>query len=140
MTAPTNNAAHRQRGITMFGLLFWAIVIGMAALVGMRVVPTAVEYYTIMKAINRITAEEPGTVPQIRTAFERTRAIDLITSISGKDLDITKENEKLVVGFAYNSEIELIKSIALDLSNAARICGTVPGSSEVILFTAFMMV
>ena len=44
----------------MFGLLFWAIIVGVAALVGMRVVPTAVEYYTIMKAINKITAEEPA--------------------------------------------------------------------------------
>lgn len=110
----------RQRGITMFGLLFWAIVIGVAALVGMRVVPTAVEYYTIMKAINRITAEEPGTVPQIRAAFERTKAIDLISSIGGKDLDITKENDKVVISFAYNSEIELIKPAYLVIKYEGR--------------------
>lgn len=110
----------RQRGITMFGLLFWAIVIGVTALVGMRVVPTAVEYYTIMKAINRITAEEPGTVPQIRAAFERTKSIDLISSISGKDLDITKENEKVVIGFAYNSEIELVKPVYLVIKYEGR--------------------
>jgi Domain of unknown function (DUF4845) len=114
------HAPRRQRGITMFGLLFWAIIIGVGALVGMRVVPTAVEYYTIMKAVNRITAEEPGTVPQIRAAFERTKAIDLITSISGKDLDITKENEKLVISFAYNSEIELVKPVYLVIKYEGR--------------------
>ncbi len=119
MTAQLHTA-RRQRGITMFGLLFWAIVIGVAALVGMRVVPTAVEYYTIMKAINRITAEEPATVPQIRAAFERTKAIDLITSISGKDLDITKENEKVVISFAYNSEIELVKPVYLVIKYEGR--------------------
>ena len=112
--------SRRQRGITMFGLLFWAIVIGVLALVGMRVVPTAVEYYTIMKAINRITAEEPGTVPQIRAAFERTKAIDLISSIGGKDLDITKENEKVVISFAYNSEIELVKPVYLVIKYEGR--------------------
>ena len=114
------HTSRRQRGITMFGLLFWAIVIGVTALVGMRVVPTAVEYYTIMKAINRITAEEPGTVPQIRAAFERTKAIDLITSISGKDLDITKENEKVVISFAYSSEIELVKPAYLVIKYEGR--------------------
>ncbi|KNZ31810.1 MAG: membrane protein [Methylibium sp. NZG] len=113
-------SSRRQRGITMFGLLFWAIVIGVLALVGMRVVPTAVEYYTIMKAINKITAEEPGTVPQIRAAFERTKAIDLITSIGGKDLDITKENEKVVISFAYNSEIELVKPVYLVIKYEGR--------------------
>jgi hypothetical protein len=120
MTAPRHTSTRRQRGITMFGLLFWAIVIGVAALVGMRVVPTTVEYYTIMKAINKITAEEPSTVPQIRAAFERTKAIDLITSIGGKDLDITKENEKVVVSFAYNSEIELVKPVYLVIKYEGR--------------------
>ena len=119
MTAQLH-APIRQRGITMFGLLFWAVIIGVVALVGMRVVPTAVEYYTIMKAVNKITAEEPGTVPQIRAAFERTKAIDLITSISGKDLDITKENEKVVISFAYNSEIELIKPVYLVIKYEGR--------------------
>jgi Domain of unknown function (DUF4845) len=109
-----------QRGITMFGLLFWAIIIGVGALVGMRVAPTAIEYYTIVKAINRITAEETGTVPQIRAAFEKQKAIDLITSISGKDLEITKENDKLVVGFAYNSEIELMKPVYLVIKYEGR--------------------
>ncbi len=113
-------AARRQRGITMFGLLFWAIIIGLGALVGMRVVPTTVEYYTIMKAVNRITAEEPSTVPQVRAAFEKQKAIDLITSISGKDLDITKENEKLVISFAYDSEIELFKPVYLVIKYEGR--------------------
>ena len=113
-------AMSRQRGITMFGLLFWAIVVGVTALVAMRVVPTTVEYYTIVKAVNRITGEEPGTVPQVRAAFERTKAIDLISSISGKDLEITKENEKLVISFAYNSEIELIKPVYLVIKYEGR--------------------
>jgi hypothetical protein len=113
-------AARRQRGITMFGLLFWAIIIGLGALVGMRVVPTTVEYYTIMKAVNRITAEEPSTVPQVRAAFEKQKAIDLITSIAGKDLDITKENEKLVISFAYDSEIELFKPVYLVIKYEGR--------------------
>ena len=119
MTAQLH-AASRQRGITMFGLLFWAIVIGLSALVGMRVVPTTMEYYTIVKAVNRISAEEAATVPQIRSAFEKQKSIDLITSISGKDLDITKENEKVVISFAYDSEIELIKPVYLLIKYQGR--------------------
>ncbi len=119
MTDPLH-FARRQRGVTMFGLLFWAIIIGVGALVGMRVVPTVVEYYTIVKAVNRISAEEAGTVPQIRAAFEKQKAIDLITSISGKDLDITKENEKVVIGFAYDREIELIKPVYILIKYEGR--------------------
>ena len=110
-----------QRGITLFGLLFWAIVIGVVSLVGMRIVPTSIEYFTIMKAINKVSGDPAATtVPQIRTSFDRQREIDAITSISGKDLSITKENEQVVVSFAYDSEIELFKPVYLLIKYEGR--------------------
>jgi len=110
-----------QRGITLFGLLFWAIIIGAVALVGMRIVPTTIEYFTIMKAINKVSGDPAATtVPQIRTSFDRQREIDAITSISGKDLSITKENEQVVVSFAYDSEIELFKPVYLLIKYEGR--------------------
>ncbi len=109
-----------QRGITLFGLLMWAILIGMVALVTMRVVPTTIEYFTIVKAINKVSGEPGSTVPQIRSAFERQREIDAITSISGKDLSITKENDQVVIGFAYDSEIELFKPVYLLIKYEGR--------------------
>ena len=102
-----------QRGFTLFGLLFWAIIVGFLALIGMRVLPALNEYFTIKRAINKITSEG-STVPEIRNAFERQKDIEYsITSISGKDLQITKENDKVVVSFAYDKEIELMKPVFL---------------------------
>jgi uncharacterized membrane protein YhiD involved in acid resistance len=102
-----------QRGITLFGLLFWAIVVGFFALVGMRVLPTLNEYFTIKRAINKITTEG-ATVPEIRAAFQRQQDVEYsISSISAKDLNITKENDKIVVSFAYDKEIELMKPVYL---------------------------
>lgn len=110
-----------QRGITLFGLLFWAVIIGMVSLVGMRIVPTSIEYFTIMKAINRVSGDTSATtVPQIRTAFDKQREIDAITSITGKDLAITKENDQVVVSFAYDSEIELFKPVYLLIKYEGR--------------------
>ena len=102
-----------QRGITLFGLLFWAIVVGFFALVGMRVLPTLNEYFTIKRAINKITTEG-STVPEIRAAFQRQQDVEYsINSISAKDLNITKENDKIVISFAYDKEIELMKPVYL---------------------------
>ena len=102
-----------QRGVTLFGLMFWAIVVGFVALVGMRVLPTLNEYFTIKRTINKITTEG-STVPEIRAAFERQKDIEYaITSITGKDLSITKENDKIVVSFAYDKEVELLKPVYL---------------------------
>jgi Tfp pilus assembly major pilin PilA len=35
-----------QRGVTLIGLLFWAIIIACVALVGLKVLPTVNEYFT----------------------------------------------------------------------------------------------
>ena len=102
-----------QRGVTLFGLMFWAIVIGFFALIGMRVLPTLNEYFTIKRAVNKAAAGGV-TVPEIRAEFERQKAVEYsISSISGKDLTITKENDKIVVSFAYDKEVELMSPVYL---------------------------
>jgi hypothetical protein len=110
---PRAHGGRGQRGFTLFGLLFWAIILGFLALVGMRVLPALNEYFTIKRTINKISTEGT-TVPEIRSAFEKQKDIEYsITTISGKDLSITKENDKVVVSFAYDKEIELMKPVFL---------------------------
>ena len=109
--------AHRkmkQRGITLFGLMFWAIIVGFLALIGMRVLPTLNEYFTIQRAVKKIAADSPSTVPEVRSAFEKQKDIEYsITSISAKDLVVTKENDKVVIKFAYDKEVEIVKPVYL---------------------------
>jgi len=105
--------AGRQRGVSLFGLLFWAVVVGFLALIGMRVLPALNEYFTIKRAINKVVTEGT-TVPEIRAAFERQKDVEYsITSITSKDLAITKENDRIVVSFAYDKEVELVKPVFL---------------------------
>jgi Tfp pilus assembly protein PilE len=114
-------SAKRQRGITLFGLMFWAIVIGAVALIVMKVLPTMNEYFTIQKAVNKIAQDGGTTVPEIRAAFERTKDIEYsIQSITAKDLNITKENDKVVISFAYDKEIELVKPVYLLIKYEGR--------------------
>jgi hypothetical protein len=113
--------ARAQRGVTLFGLMFWAIVVGFAALIVMKVLPTLNEYFTIQKAVNKLAHEGGTTVPEIRAAFERTKDIEYsIQSITAKDLNITKENEKVVITFAYDKEIELMKPVYLLIKYEGR--------------------
>jgi len=105
--------ASRQQGVTLFGLLFWAVIVGFLALIGMRVLPAINEYFTIKRTVAKI-ASEGTTVPEIRSAFEKQKDIEYsIVSITGKDLIITKENDKPVVSFAYDKEVELVKPVFL---------------------------
>ena len=120
-SARRRSLRQRQRGITLFGLMFWAVVVGFIALVVIRVLPTMNEYFTIQKAVNKIAHEGGSTVPEIRAAFEKTKAIEYsITSISAKDLNITKENDKVVISFAYDKEIELMQPVFLLIKYEGR--------------------
>jgi hypothetical protein len=104
----------RQRGVTLIGLVSWAVVVAFTALIVMKVLPTVNEFYTIQRAVSKVAKEGGSTVPEIRNAFERQKQIEYsITSISGSDLEITKVNDKIVLRFSYNKEIELFDPVFL---------------------------
>jgi hypothetical protein len=116
MTIPDHRRPPRsaQRGITLFGLLFWAIVIGFFAYVLVRALPTVNEYLTIQRAVEKIAASAPSTVPEARRAFDRQKDIEYsITAISGDDLEITKENDKVVIRYAYDKEVPIYGPVYL---------------------------
>ena len=101
--------------------MFWAIVVGFTALITMRVLPTLNEYFTIQKAVNRIANENNGTVGAVRQAFEKQKEVEYsIQTIGGKDLNVTKENDKVVISFAYDKEVELLKPVYLLIKYEGR--------------------
>ena len=107
-------AAVRQRGITLLGLLFWGILVAMVALVVIRVLPTINEFTTIQRAVKKIAQDQPVTVAEARNAFDRQKNIEYsISSIGGQDLQITKENDKIVIRFAYDKEVPLFEPVFL---------------------------
>jgi hypothetical protein len=102
-----------QHGISFIGLLFVAIVLACVGVVVAQVIPTVIEYQAITKAANK--AKEGTTVPEVRAIFDRAQSIDDFHSVSGKDLDVRKEGDKVVVAFAYEREIHLVGPAFLTL-------------------------
>jgi len=97
-----------QRGISLIGLLFWGVLIAFTGVVVAKVFPTVLEYYTIKRVIDRIAVTNPATVPAVRAEFDRAKDVEFsIVSISGTDLVVSKENDKLLITFAYDKQIEL---------------------------------
>jgi hypothetical protein len=124
---PAHQSAHRsagpraQRGISLIGLVFWAGLIAFIAYLGIRVFPTVNEYLTIQRAVDKVAADSPTSVAEVRKAFDRQREIEYsIDSISGTDLEIFKENDRLVIRFAYDKEIPIIEPVYLLVKYAGR--------------------
>lgn len=113
--------ARPPRGVSLFGLMMWAIVIGFIGYVAVRVLPTVNEYLTVQRAVDRVAAEAPATVAEVRKAFDRQKEIEYaISSISGKDLEITKENDRLVIRFAYDKEVPIVEPVYLLMKYQGR--------------------
>jgi Tfp pilus assembly major pilin PilA len=109
----------RQHGITFIGLLFVAVVVVVAGIVTAKVVPTVIEYQAISRAAQR-AAEAGTTVAEIRASFDRAKSVDYFEAISGRDLVISKENDRIVVEFAYQKELHLVGPAYLMLKYAGR--------------------
>jgi hypothetical protein len=92
-------------------MLFFAVLLGSAFLTAAKVTPSLVEYYGIIKASKR--AVTAGSPQEIRQAFDRASMVEDISSITGKDLEISKDGEKSVVSFAYAKEVRLVGPVSL---------------------------
>lgn len=106
--------ALRQRGISIVGLLLLVVLLGFLAIVGLRVVPTFVEYRAILSAVKKAKASA-STPVEMQKAFDRSAAIDDIATMSGKDLDIAKVDDDYVISFAYVKKIPLFGPVSLTI-------------------------
>ncbi|AMO22101.1 hypothetical protein GCM10027034_23980 [Ramlibacter solisilvae] len=94
-----------QAGMSMFTLLFVVGVLACGAVLGAQVFPTTVEYQAILKAAQR--ASNGNTVAEVRQIFDKAAQVDDIKSIDAKDLEVSKDGDKVVVKFAYNKEFHM---------------------------------
>ena len=109
----------RQRGISFVGLVFVASILAMAGVVAAQVFPTAIEFFAVQKAAQK-AATEGQTPAEIRAIFDRATQIDDIKSIASKDLDISKQGDKIVVAFSYEREIHLAGPAYLTMKYQGR--------------------
>ena len=108
----------RQRGLSFLGLL---VIGGLLVVVGVltaQVVPTVIEYQAVVSAANK--ASSGNSVAEIRSIFNKAAAVDDIKSITGKEIEITKEGDKIIVSFAYQREIHLVGPGYLTLKYSGR--------------------
>ncbi|HYT84820.1 MAG TPA: DUF4845 domain-containing protein [Burkholderiales bacterium] len=109
-----------QRGITVLGMLGIGIIIVFVAIGGLKIAPAYIEYFTVKKAIVGVAQTTgKGTVGEVRQAFDRRAQIDDIDVISGKDLEITKEGNDIVISFAYPKRIPLFGNVSVVIEFAA---------------------
>jgi len=114
----THQFKSRQRGLSFLGLLVVGSLLAMAGVIVAQIVPTAIEYQMVVKAANK--ARGGNSVAEVRSIFDKAAAVDNINSIAGKDIEVTKDGDKIVVSFAYQREIHLAGPGYLTLKYSGR--------------------
>ncbi len=125
------HSGKRQRGISLVGLILTLAVLGFLGVLAMKIVPTYTEYRAIQNAI--IKAKNAGsTVREIQASFDANADVGYITSINGKDLIISKENNEMEVSFAYEKKIPLFgpASLLLEYSGSTAKGGAPAASAD----------
>ncbi len=104
----------RQRGLSLISMAVVAIVVGFIALMAMRAFPSINEYLTIRKAVTQIMRNNPSSAAEIRNLFEKQKEVEYsIQTISGKDLEVTQNGERLRTRFAYQVEVPIVEPVYL---------------------------
>jgi cell division protein FtsL len=100
----------RQRGMTVIGMLLVMIVVAFVALIGMKVVPMYVQYYSIKSTIESIRKEPQVaqmTPMDIQNAIQKRFDIGYVDNISARDLKIRNERSGRVLDLIYQDERSL---------------------------------
>lgn len=95
----------RQAGMSIITLILLLALLGAIGAVALQAFPSVLEYQAALKAINR--AKNEATVGAARAAFDRAADIDNITSIKGRDLEVTKNGDQINIAFAYQKEFHM---------------------------------
>ena len=114
---------NQHRGVSIMGLIMALFIFVIVAVFAMKLVPSFLEFRTAKTAIELISkqAQNPADV---RRAWDARSAIDNITSVNAKDLEITREGNQMVIAFAYRKEIPLFGGVGMYIDYVANSRGS----------------
>ena len=112
---------HGQRGLSLSGFLMWAVLFIIVALISFKVGPPYMEFLTIqaqLKAISNDPEGRNGVRRVVEDLFDRRTAIENITSVKPKDLQITKDGDRVVISAEYTVCVPLVLNIRVCMDYA----------------------
>ena len=107
---------YRQRGMGLLALIFWALVSVFVFMVALKILPVYKENMAIKTTLSAMASDsilQNGEKWEIRKSFNERADIDDISSVNGSDLEIDKEDGRIVLGIAYSVKTPLFANISL---------------------------
>ena len=108
----------KQKGISLSGLLVWAVILTLAAISSLKIAPAYIEFASIKKNLSAIVRDinsQSADLNQMRILFSKRAQIDNIKSINAQDIKINKESGRIVLSASYTVRIPLVSNISLTI-------------------------
>lgn len=107
-----------ERGVSLTGLIAVLVVLGLLAVLAMKLIPAYLEFNAAKEAL--AAAKEAGGTPrEMQTAFNRHAGINDVAAVKGRDLVITRDGGEVQLSFAYEKRVPLAGNVSLAIDFAA---------------------
>jgi hypothetical protein len=107
---------HRQRGMTMLGIIVIIAVVGAWLYAGIRLAPKYLEYMRVASTLEKVRDEyssNPGTTEfMLRKSVERHFDIDMVEIITSNDIEINKEGGTFTLRAVYEDTVPLAGNVS----------------------------
>ena len=112
-----------QRWLSMIGFIFVTVVVVICVMLGFRVTPAYIEYYSVTKALERALNEtkDLNSAVEIRKSFQRFADAGYIESVNGKDIEIVKNKNEITASASWSRKLPLVANASLLLDFDASV-------------------
>ena len=107
---------NQQRGLTMIGFLFVAFVLVMVAMLGMKLVPAYIEFFSVKKILATMGQDsdlKSKSNAEIRSDFIKRANVGYVTVVKPEDLSIDRRGGTLVISAEYEFRSKLVGNTSL---------------------------
>lgn len=105
-----------QSGVSLIGVMIGGAVLAALLLVGLKLIPVISEYMGVKRSMVAVVGganPQTATVSELRSAFTKRAMVDDVTTVTASDLDITKEDGRIVMSIEYSRKVKLFGNVSL---------------------------
>lgn len=114
--------SHTQRGISFVGFAFVAAVLVLVLMLGFRIAPAVIEYYSVQQALSEAlqNVKDPTAVTDVKLAFQRRIDAGYIQSVTARDVEFTRDGNTVIATIAWSRTLHLVANASLVLDFEAK--------------------
>ena len=108
----------RQHGMTFIGVLCILVLVGLIGYAGIRLLPVYLNYMKIVRSMESAAAEFKGEatgLDAVKNSLDRHWAIEDITAVDYKNIEITKDDGGLQLHVVYDDVVPYIANVSLSV-------------------------